>query len=158
MIGATVVAALRRLPWGARAELLHLGVVALAVEVGLRTRPLPRLARALGVEVATGAGAPAPQGAVPATLTTRRRVRQLDAAARLMRHWPVERICLRRALLLGYVLRDLSPQLRLGVAREGEHLIAHAWIEVAGVRLDPDEDRFVALGRPSPHAHRGAPI
>jgi hypothetical protein len=40
--------------------------------------------------------------------------------------------CLRRALVLGRLLREFDPVLRIGVARGADKFEAHAWLEVDG--------------------------
>ncbi len=144
-----VVRTLRAIPWRVRMEIVRVVAIALVVELALRRLPLPRVARLLGVRIAADrAESPLPDGPLPDVLTDARRRREFDAAARVMRHWPARRMCLRRSLVLGRLLRDLDPALRLGVARSDDGLLAHAWIEVAGVRLDSGEVRFVSLVQP----------
>lgn len=152
-----LASAVLRMPWRTQLQALRVVVVALVVEIGLRAVSLPRLARVLGVGLETASAPAAPSGELPESLATEARRRELEAVGRVMRHWPAERICLRRALVLGRLLRDLQPQLRVGVAREDGVLVAHAWIEVAGVRLDQGEDRFVPLSRPPRSGRRTTP-
>jgi hypothetical protein len=97
------------------------------VEVGLRLVPLARLARALDVPLST---LPAPvrtQGGDQAALAPSQR-RWLWATNVVLQRWPFGDTCLRRALVLGYLLRRERPVLRIGVA-QGEEALAHAWIE-----------------------------
>jgi len=69
------------------------------------------------------------------------------AAAR--RHlWPMR--CLTRSLCLRWLLgrRGLPAQLRLGVAREADGLLAHAWVELQGQPVGEETqavDRFAPL-------------
>ena len=62
----------------------------------------------------------------------------MDSAWRLLRRRPFNPTCLRRALLGGYVLRRHAPVVRIGVAKTDKLVLAHAWVEVDGVSLDPD--------------------
>lgn len=63
--------------------------------------------------------------------------------------------CLRRGLVLGRLLADLRPVLRIGVSRAEGRFDAHAWLEIDGVVIaedgDPRGDRFVPL-RPVPES------
>ena len=113
--------------------------VAVFVEIGLRLTTLSRLARILGVPLATGeqASAPAPQPAGnPAVLPAwaRRRIR---ATMRMLRSWPFGDTCLRQALVGGQRLRRLNPLLYVGVAKLDGEVRAHAWLVVSGVVVDP---------------------
>lgn len=123
-------------------------LVALAVEIGLRTTSLPRLTRALGVELAvTGHDdlARGPVGLGPAD-TTRYR-----AAAAVARRWPFGRNgqCLRLALTAGFLLRRCEPRLYLGVRHVAGRTVAHAWLAVGGAVLDPTADAWAPLVRPT---------
>jgi hypothetical protein len=111
-------------------------VVAVVVEVGLRTISLPRLARVLGTPVAVdGFDAHVePAGASPLPRWAALRV---NAARRVMRHWPFGDTCLRQALVCGQLLRGLGPVLRLGVAKVDGEVHAHAWLVVGGNVVDP---------------------
>jgi hypothetical protein len=58
--------------------------------------------------------------------------------------------CLRRSLVLGHRLRERSPQLVIGVAKEDGALSAHAWLEIEGCPVpEPGgqglSERFVRL-------------
>lgn len=63
---------------------------------------------------------------------------QLETAWRLLRWGPFNGTCLRRAVVGGYFLRTRGPLLRIGVTKTNGSVAAHAWVEVAGVGLDPD--------------------
>jgi hypothetical protein len=39
----------------------------------------------------------------------------------------------------GHLLRELGPSVRLGVARAGDELLAHAWLEIGGRPLESVE-------------------
>ena len=115
-------------------------MVALFVEVSLRTTDLRTTARRLGVSLP--AFVPQPpvtehDEGLPAWAGRRGWV-----AVRLMRRWPFGDTCLRRSLVLGQRLAVLHPQLHLGVTKEDGALKAHAWLEVGGLVLDTEHTRF----------------
>ena len=139
---------LARLPAGGVA-LLERGVcllLAIFVEIGVRTTPLPRLARTLGVTLSNGHAPLTPPSVLPRWVEPR-----LDAVARVLQRWPVpyEAACLRRALVTGQRLRKLDPELVIGVRRVDGRLQAHAWLSVCGGGLDPSAGSFSALSLPS---------
>jgi hypothetical protein len=148
----------RRVPIREWPALLAALGVASAVEIGLRTMPLPTLARRLGVPLALeGQEAPEPvelgrtpggRPALPDDVLLR-----LNAAARVMRHWPFGDTCLRSALVSGRRMRELRPALRVGVTKDAGTIKAHAWLEVSGMSLDPLAplafDVMSAIGQPS---------
>lgn len=53
------------------------------------------------------------------------------------RNGPVTATCLRQSLLLYWLLRrrGLDPALKLGVLKEPEAFLAHAWVELGGRAL-----------------------
>jgi hypothetical protein len=116
-------------------ELCTALALAIAVEVGLRTTTLARLARALGTPLAVEgfdaysgtAGVPLPGWAVL----------RMNAARRVLRHWPFGDTCLRQALVCGWLVRSLRPALQLGVAKVEGEVRAHAWLIVNGTVVDP---------------------
>ncbi len=111
------------------------------VEVGLRARPLPALCRWLGVRLEPG-----PPPAPPRHLTSERAMRTARAVNRVNGRWPWGGTCLRRSLVLGRLLADLSPTLVLGVRRDDAGEIAvHAWLEVGGRSIDPDSAMYAVL-------------
>lgn len=112
---------------------LRAALAAGVVELGLRTLPLPSLAHLLGITISDRG--PTVRPAIPTEDWTSM-LRCVDA---LFRRYPRQGRCLRRALVLGNLLRHHGPVLRLGVAAHPRGVSAHAWIEIGGVRL-PDED------------------
>jgi transglutaminase superfamily protein len=116
---------------------VQLASLALLVEAGLRIASLPRLAHLMKVQLALH-GSGAPSGNLDQLPITQGEAELLDTAWRILRHRPFNGTCLRRALVGGYVLRRHDPWLRIGVAKSSEGVSAHAWVEVAGVSLDPD--------------------
>jgi hypothetical protein len=68
-------------------------------------------------------------------------------------HYPRPVSCLRRTVVLRHVLarRGLSAACRFGVRREGQALIAHAWLERGGLVLNDSQDvavRYAPLEAP----------
>ncbi len=126
----------------------HVRVIAVTiiVEIGLHTTTLPRLARLLRVRLDVD-GHPAQDGIAldpPVMLGIRRYGRAMD---RVLRRWPFGDTCLRRALILGFLIRRLDPILCIGVRRDdaGE-IAAHAWLVVASVTLDPTAAQYLSFG------------
>ena len=121
-------------------------VVALGVEVGLRTLDLRCLARLAGVslEFATRLSASGEPALGPSDRARLRAVRII------MRHWPwgASGPCLRQALVGGRLLRRRNPGLALGASRDTGSTVAHAWLVVDGVALDSGADRWTPLVRP----------
>ena len=89
-----------------------------------------------------------------------RRVNRFAANETRWISWAVDRVaarpwmnalCLPRALATHSMLRrrGITSQLCLGVAREDQALVAHAWLEIGENRivLDPEIDRFTPLAR-----------
>jgi hypothetical protein len=128
-------------------------VVALVVEVGLRTTTLPRLARALGAPLAVD-GFDSYAERAEAVLLPRWAVLRMDAVRRVLRHWPFGDTCLRQALVCGWLLRRLRPALQLGVAKVDGEVRAHAWLVVTGTVVDPR--RAVSSYRPLTAVPTGA--
>lgn len=126
-------------------DLTALSALAIFVEVGVRVRPVPSIARALGVRVS---GAPTAGPGSPMTARERRRRRIVEM---MSRHWPLvdhDGLCLRRSLLFGWVLRSRDPLLRIGVAKIDGDFSAHAWLELEGGHIGAD-DTHVALPMPT---------
>jgi hypothetical protein len=115
-------------------ELLAAAALAVLVELVIRSVPLPKLARWLGVSLAAQAAEPVQ----PGLSLERRDVRRVKAVTLVYRYWPVHGDCLRRALVAGHRLRRLHPTIRLGVQRDANGAIAaHAWLEIDGHSWDP---------------------
>jgi hypothetical protein len=55
---------------------------------------------------------------------------------------PVRATCLRRSLLIWWLLRrdGIDAEIRIGVRRDGEDLSAHAWVEHRGVPVGETDD------------------
>jgi len=124
-----------RLPLGEQLRLSKLVALRAAIEPLLAAVPLPRLARMLGVRVATDGAAPLPR--LSADALSPADLRALAAVHRLTRRGRRrDRRCLRHALLAGSALRRHRPVLRIGAASRDGALAAHAWLEVLGGRID----------------------
>ncbi len=80
-----------------------------------------------------------PRTATATDMDWARNTAQLAAIAG--RHGPVTATCLRQALLVYWLLRrrGLSPELKIGVRKQGDVVEAHAWVELEGRSLDPLE-------------------
>lgn len=113
-----------------------------AVEVGLRVLPLPRLCRLMSVRLDLESGTPA-NGLWAAP---QKRARTVRAVFRATASWPFGDTCLRRCLLLARALRGADPVIRIGVRRaEDGAFSAHSWLEVDGASLDPMSADFPLL-------------
>lgn len=138
-LGALVALGPRSWPFVARVAL-----TATAIELAVRTLPLPTATRLFGVRSAAGPGEP---GDAWQLLTPRERAR-CTLALRVVAGPPFSATCLRRSLLLGHLLRRRQPTLQVGVAKDAGRVAAHAWIEIAGASLDPESSAY----RPLPPA------
>lgn len=150
-----------QLPTAERRATVYAFAVLLFVEATIRWSRLPRLSRALGVafdargnRVIGGSGSVAElEGSPLTTMEVTREddlseqvVRARRSVERLMRIWPLGAgPCLRESLVLGHLIRDRDPVLRIGVARHGYRMRAHAWIELDGQPVN-DPKGFVAFG------------
>lgn len=142
----SVAVGLRKIRQGLHPRHLPVVAVTAAVEIGMRTLRLPRLARLLGVRLETH-GQPVEDAAPPDPTVVRRVRRAGRAIDRVLRRWPFGDTCLRRALILGFLIRRLGPTLLIGVRRneEGE-IAAHAWLVVGGTTLDPLAAQYLSFG------------
>lgn len=136
MTAAHPVRAMRAVASREWPAVLAAAALATAVELGLRTMTLPRLARVLGTPLNTDGTAPTMRCGPPPTVAAGDR-RKVRAVRRVMRHWPFGDTCLRQALVYGHRLRRLHPTLHLGVAKIDGQVRAHAWLVIAGAVLDP---------------------
>lgn len=118
------------------------------IELGLRTVRLTVLARLCGLEFDPTSPAPVESGG---RLATGRLARaRLAAAMAVLASGPYDDTCLRRALAIGSILRRRRPRLLVGVTRREGQILAHAWVVVDGVNLDPMVSRaFVPFGAAS---------
>jgi hypothetical protein len=119
------------------------------IEVGLRTTRVDRLASLLRVRFRSGGELRASSDDTPFVDGEGRWLRN---AARLLRRWPLDATCLRRSLLLGWILRAREPLLVLGVRNEDGVIQAHAWIRLGERDLDPGAATYVAFDLSPPPA------
>lgn len=115
---------------------------ALFVEAAIRTWSLPRVAHSLGVAL-NGSRDEEPLFPPDLAWWGATQQRQLRCVRRVMQRWRLASgPCLRESLVIGHLLRRQRPLLRLGVARRGDTYVAHAWLEVAGMRIG-EQDAFL---------------
>ncbi|NLE86024.1 MAG: lasso peptide biosynthesis B2 protein [Myxococcales bacterium] len=130
----------REVPWSARWDAAAILGLWVGAEGALRVLPLRRVCRTFGVRWRAGpprGGVGAP-GDDPASLDPEVLTRVEATCARVDRVLRVARPrdgCLRRALVLGHLLRDLEPTLCIGVVRGEGPFTAHAWLEIRGVSV-----------------------
>jgi len=136
----SVVVRFARLAPAERSILVRAGLLAVACEAALRCVPFPRVAHRFGVRL-TGEP-PSTRTPIVNTLELARARWATDA---IFRRWPVQGTCLRRSLVLGRLLREYEPLVRIGVARRGAEIGAHAWLEVAGLTIDEGPDDLAPL-------------
>jgi hypothetical protein len=135
-------------------ELLQLIVLAVGAEAAVRLMPLPKLARRLGISL----GEPDALDGKPARSLSRDAIdRRAAAVDRLYRMWPRRDSCLRRALVLGYRIRAARPTMQIGVAKEGDRVRAHAWIEVDGRVVGDESGDYAPLRRSGASPARATP-
>ena len=120
-------AAIRELSWRDRGLLARAWCLLFLASPGLRVFGFRRTRAALEAK------ADRPAGREDVT-----EARSIALAARRAAAWhPLRPNCLARSLVLVRLLRlrGLAADLRIGVAKPGEALAAHAWIEHGGVAL-----------------------
>jgi Transglutaminase-like superfamily len=113
----------------------------LVVDLGLRLLPLRSVRRLLAVVTKSWPG--------KGSQSRESLSRLVQIAAR---YHPCRPRCLSRALCLGSLLAawGIESELRIGVRRSGQELLAHAWLEESGVPIGETPDvgeRFAALHR-----------
>ncbi len=118
-------------------------LLAVIVEVGLRTLRLPRLSHLLGVPLDTSVQRNAE--ITEPVIVPRWARRRLAATRRALKYWPFGDSCLRLALVGGALVRRLDPILRIGVAKHEGEIKAHAWLEIGGLSLDPGSVDFAPV-------------
>lgn len=128
-------------------ELGRIGGLWVAAELGVRVIRLPRLVRLFGFSLADEGTSSAAPVMSPERPFSERERRQVTLTRRVARRWPAGRgPCLRECLVIGHVLREHSPVLRLGVQRdEGGSFLAHAWVQLADGRPVGALGNFVAF-------------
>ena len=134
-----------RMPWRRKVEFVVVVILAAASELAVRMLTLPRAARLFAVRLHPGGEVQmAPERSSTTTLPPWA-VRRLSVVQAVMRHWPIDGVCLRETLVAGQRLRRLEPVMKVGVKREGGSVTAHAWLQIGGVDLDPAAIEFGEL-------------
>lgn len=143
--GARRLGKLRHFPPVDVAQLVVLAALLVVIEVALRTQRLDTVARRSGMQFLPVDGAPNPQMGTDTRIALSPAERRwVNNVGRVVRRWPWDASCLRRSLLLGWVLRRRHPVLVVGVRVTGL-VEAHAWVRVEGVDLDPAAASYVAF-------------
>lgn len=139
----------RRMSWQEWRLLLEAARLALFVEIALRVRPFDRLLARLEATNArlelflslgrSDAGRPSRAACAHA----------VDLAYRLL---PLPRTCLNESLALFGLLRrqGIDAHFRLGVRKESERLVAHAWIQREDTPLEWTDEPYLPLPIPDP--------
>lgn len=118
-------------------EHLQAACLGVLVETGLRVVSVNRLSRWLGLGTTPTASSGPPSREVHGVVA---------ATDRVLGVWPRRGRCLRRSLVLGALLREHGPVLRIGVRRRGDGIVAHAWIEIEGTPVgEPSHGEYQAL-------------
>jgi hypothetical protein len=124
------------------ADLLQAWLMLLAVDLGLRRLPFPRVHR-----FAASRRQRANNGDAAVAAREIRRLERLVGIAARNHVYPMT--CLRQALMLQWLpaRRAIFADLRIGVRRDAGALEAHAWVECAGqaVRSAEMVDGFTSL-------------
>jgi hypothetical protein len=126
-----------RLPLRAQVGIVQVVLLYLAAEVALRCFPTARAARYFGVPVTMHQQSG--RRCQPA-LTVREKRLASTAVRVACRVYGRDRGCLRRALVIGFILRRHNPSLRLGVLPHGSKFVSHAWVQVGGFDLEPTDN------------------
>jgi hypothetical protein len=138
--------------WLYRLAIVEVTLVVVVIEIGLKLTDVSRLARWMGVPLATDDAAPPAISPDDMRGLTERERRIHLALHWVMARWLYDGTCLRRALTLGWFLRRRGPVLRLGMLTE-QGTVAHAWIEVEGRAFNAQPVTAIfssgATGRPS---------
>lgn len=136
----------RSLTWALRREYVIVFVLGCASELALRLLPLRQTAKLFRVSFDSSAARA--ESSPPIDVLPTWAVDRVRAVRYVMRHWPVDGVCLRDSLVAGHRLRALHPKLKLGVARSESGVAAHAWLEVDGRSLDPSYLHYAELPLP----------
>jgi len=119
--------------------------VATRIELSLRRRGLPATAARFGLRLggpSSSTEPPSPRQPLPSWAVRRARL-----AVALMRWWPFGDTCLRKSLVIGNRLSDLSPRLFIGIRSSGGQgfTSAHAWLQINGIDIDPTSADYIAF-------------
>ncbi len=124
-----------RRPARFRWTIVQVTLVFVAIEVGLKTVRVSRLAGWMQVPLATDQSPPPLAGEDDLTGLSAADHRAYEAIRWVLSRWLYDGTCLRRALALGFFFRRRHPVLRLGMIDDAG-AVAHAWIEVGGRTFD----------------------
>lgn len=106
------------------------------IEISLKRRTIPDVASTFGVKF-LHSGPTRPTATDANIRYTTEEWRWVKNQKRIVKRWPWDKSCLRRSLLLGWVLRRRGPELVIGTRLdEHQQIAAHAWICLEGVALD----------------------
>lgn len=112
-------------------QILVVAAQLIRAEILLRRRPVDRAAA--GFAMRFDVDEPQHVDAVALTASERR---WLINTSRVLRRWPFDRSCLRRSLVIGWVLRAHEPELVIGTRSDGEGIHVHAWVRIGTHDLD----------------------
>ena len=115
------------------------------IELLLRRRPISEVAPRFGVQFLRPSDDQR-QAQDPNIRYTADEWRWVKNHRRVVKRWPWDKSCLRRSLLLGWILRHRHPDLMIG-ARSGEdgQIEAHAWIRLDGVDMDIESRSYLTF-------------
>ena len=126
-------------------QILRLSAKLLQIEILLRRRPIATVAPRFGVQFLRSPDE-RPHADDPNIRYTADEWRWVKNHKRIVKRWPWDKSCLRRSLLLGWILRHREPDLMIG-ARTGDDgtIEAHAWIRLDGVDMDIEAQNYLAF-------------
>ena len=126
-------------------QLARLSVKMLRIELLLRTQPVASVVPRFGVNFLRSEHEQ-PRSDDPNIRYTPQEWQWVKNHKRIVKRWPWDKSCLRRSLLLGWILRHRDPDLMIG-ARTGDdgEIEAHAWIRLDGVDLDIESRSYTAF-------------
>lgn len=146
--------------------LLEAARLALFVEIALGVRPLDALlarldgSTALTIDPERGEWVEAASARLEPRLSLGRsdaghpsRTACAHAVTLAYRLLPLPRTCLKESLVLFGLLRrrGIDARFRLGVRKEGERLVAHAWIQGKDTPLERTDESYLPLPIPDPN-------
>ena len=120
-------------------QMVVLAATLLEIEFRLQTSAVQRTAERFGVTFLPDSDHHVTGGVV---MHTAEEGRWLRNAQRVFKRWPLDRSCLRRSLILGWILRAHEPGIVLGVRHHDGAIAAHAWVRIGDVDLDPEAGDF----------------
>jgi len=132
-----------RLPWGQKAAAVRVSLMVLGVRAALQVLPYRTVQRWLAQ------GARDVSSLAPEVVHARRR-RIVSLVAATSKHLLGDKPCLTQALVAQRLLRQqgYDTELRIGVTKDGEELLAHAWLEREGqvvIGGQSSQGRYVPL-------------